>query len=106
MKHAFKRASIPVSIGLFALLLIVAYLYRVPIASWILATSQEKTVQGDHGQISGTKPAERKVLYWYDQMNPERHYAKPGQTPDGMDLAPKYADENHSSTSHDMANMS
>src|SRR5215472_11067289 len=93
MDHSFKRASFPVSIGLFALLLVVAYLYRVPIASWILASSQEKTVQGDRGQMSGTKSAERKVLYWYDQMNPERHYDKPGKASDGMDLAPKYADE-------------
>jgi RND family efflux transporter MFP subunit len=106
MDHSFKRASIPVSIGLFALLLVVAYLYRVPIASWILASSQEKTVQGDRGRTSGTKPAERKVLYWYDQMNPERHYDKPGKAPDGMDLAPKYADEtNGSGSSGDMGSM-
>ena len=36
--------------------------------------------------------SERKVLYWYDAMNPQRTYDKPGKAPDGMDLVPKYAD--------------
>ena len=36
---------------------------------------------------------ERKVLYWYDAMNPRHHYHKPGKAPDGMDLVPKYAEE-------------
>ena len=36
---------------------------------------------------------ERKVLYWYDAMNPEHHYDKPGKAPDGMDLEPQYAEE-------------
>jgi multidrug efflux pump subunit AcrA (membrane-fusion protein) len=42
-----------------------------------------------HGQPQG----ERKVLYWYDSMNPSYHSDKPGKAPDGMDLVPKYADE-------------
>ena len=32
--------------------------------------------------------SERKVLYWYDAMNPQHHYNKPGKAPDGMDLVP------------------
>jgi RND family efflux transporter MFP subunit len=28
------------------------------------------------------------VLYWYDAMNPQNHYSKPGKAPDGMDLVP------------------
>ena len=28
------------------------------------------------------------VLYWYDAMNPQNHYDKPGKAPDGMDLVP------------------
>ncbi len=36
---------------------------------------------------------ERKVLYWYDAMNPQHHYDKPGKAPDGMDLVPMYADQ-------------
>jgi RND family efflux transporter MFP subunit len=42
---------------------------------------------------SQSKPAERKILYWYDAMNPANHYNKPGKAPDGMDLVPKYADD-------------
>lgn len=32
-----------------------------------------------------------KVLYWYDAMNPQNHYNKPGKAPDGMDLVPMMA---------------
>ncbi len=39
---------------------------------------------------SGTTSGERKVLYWYDAMNPQHHYDKPGKAPDGMDLVPQY----------------
>ena len=37
--------------------------------------------------------SERKVLYWYDAMNPQHHYTKPGKAPDGMDLVPMYAEQ-------------
>ena len=37
---------------------------------------------------------ERKVLYYYDAMNPQHHYDKPGKAPDGMDLVPQYAEDN------------
>jgi membrane fusion protein, copper/silver efflux system len=37
-------------------------------------------------------PGERKVLFWYDAMNAQHHYDKPGKAPDGMDLVPQYAD--------------
>ncbi len=40
--------------------------------------------------------AEHKVLYWYDAMNPQHHYDKPGKASDGMDLVPKYADTSQS----------
>src|SRR5271165_2198695 len=39
---------------------------------------------------------ERKILYWYDAMSPQHHYNKPGKAPDGMDLAPQYAEDNSS----------
>ena len=47
--------------------------------------------QHDHRQQ--TASGERKVLYWYDAMNPRHHYDKPGKAPDGMDLVPMYADQ-------------
>src|SRR5579883_2990929 len=48
----------------------------------------------DNGQQqAASATGERKVLYWYDAMNPQHHYDKPGKAPDGMDLVPMYADE-------------
>jgi Cu(I)/Ag(I) efflux system membrane fusion protein len=38
-------------------------------------------------------PAERKILYYVDPMNPQNRSDKPGKAPDGMDLAPVYSDE-------------
>ncbi len=43
----------------------------------------------------------RRVLYWYDAMNPQRRYDKPGKTADGMDLVPKYAEDDEA----EMSNM-
>jgi RND family efflux transporter MFP subunit len=104
MKPYFKRVTTGVGVGIFLMLLIGVYLYRVPLAWWVLSASQEKTSEASaghagHGQMAGAKAAERKVLYWYDMMNPEHHYDKPGKAPDGMDLEPKYADESTPSSS-------
>jgi len=42
---------------------------------------------------SSSTPAEKKVLYWYDPMSPDRHFDKPGKSPTmDMALVPKYAD--------------
>ncbi len=58
--------------------------------------------RGSLGPWFGAKPSggpaeiakgERKVLYWYDAMNPAYKSDKPGKAPDGMDLVPEYADE-------------
>jgi Cu(I)/Ag(I) efflux system membrane fusion protein len=44
-------------------------------------------------QTHTDQPA-RKILYWYDPMHPAYKSDKPGIAPDcGMDLVPKYADE-------------
>lgn len=43
------------------------------------------------GQQGGAR--EKKILYWYDAMNPQHHYDRPGKAPDGMDLVPAYADQ-------------
>lgn len=45
------------------------------------------------GQSVATAKGGRKVLYWYDAMNPASHSNKPGKALDGMDLVPRYADE-------------
>jgi Cu(I)/Ag(I) efflux system membrane fusion protein len=78
----------------FALIVVVlivfGVLFRGRIGTWL---------QGDKAMASRTidesasTPSEHKVLYWYDAMNPQRRYDKAGKAPDGMDLLPKYADE-------------
>jgi len=42
---------------------------------------------------SPVKGGEREVLYWYAPMDPTYIMDKPGKSPMGMDLIPKYADE-------------
>lgn len=42
---------------------------------------------------SATDTGERKVLYWYNTMVPQQHFAKPGLSPMGMQMVPKYADD-------------
>jgi len=37
-------------------------------------------------------PAAPKVLYWYDPMVPEQHFDRPGLSPMGMEMVPRYAD--------------
>lgn len=54
-----------------------------------------------HPQKNEKKP-ERKVLFWYDAMNPNTKFDKPGKSPFmDMDLLPKYADENTETTKND-----
>ena len=44
--------------------------------------------------LPATADAERQVLYWYDPMAPDRHFAAPGKSPFmDMPLVPRYADE-------------
>ena len=38
-----------------------------------------------------TGAAEKKVLYWFDPMVPQQHFDKPGLSPMGMEMVPKYA---------------
>jgi Cu(I)/Ag(I) efflux system membrane fusion protein/cobalt-zinc-cadmium efflux system membrane fusion protein len=47
--------------------------------------------------VQGGKSNERKVLFWYDAMNPAHRYDHAGKAPDGMDLVPKYPDEENGS---------
>lgn len=54
------------------------------------------TAAFQNGHPQAAVGAERKILYWYDAMNPQHHYDKPGKAPDGMDLVPGYADQSTS----------
>ncbi len=49
----------------------------------------------DEGQLAATR-GKRKILYWYDAMNPSLRSDKPGKAPDGMDLVPMYAETDQS----------
>jgi RND family efflux transporter MFP subunit len=48
--------------------------------------------------VSASSNDPRKVLYWYDAMDPQHHYNHPGKAPDGMDLVPQYAEQTTSPT--------
>lgn len=43
-------------------------------------------------QPTTAQPTKGKVLYWYDPMVPQQHFAHPGLSPMGMQMVPKYAD--------------
>ena len=69
-----------------ALLIAIGILIGVIYGGKVLAAFQH-----DHGSAAAAS-SERRVLYWYDAMNPQHHYDKPGKAPDGMDLVPMYAE--------------
>lgn len=49
---------------------------------------------GDTQGPGASETPDRKVLYWYDPMQPTQKFAKPGKSPFmDMQLQPKYADE-------------
>jgi membrane fusion protein, copper/silver efflux system len=73
-KKIFRIAAVFAVVALIALVLLGGSFLRTKTTS----------AQGQSG--------ERKVLYWYDAMNPQNRYDKPGKAPDGMDLVPKYAE--------------
>jgi RND family efflux transporter MFP subunit len=80
------------SLRVIALLAAIALAIGAVFSSKVVAFFQHD--QKDVGSVRNA-PApskERKILYWYDAMNPQRTYDKPGKAPDGMDLVPKYAD--------------
>jgi Cu(I)/Ag(I) efflux system membrane fusion protein len=43
--------------------------------------------------VASANGGERRVLYWYDPMVPQEHYARPGKSSMNMTLVPKYADD-------------
>jgi multidrug efflux pump subunit AcrA (membrane-fusion protein) len=65
----------------------------------LLLAGCAKSGTGDNakGEKAGaeSKKVERKVLFWYDPMNPTVHFDHPGKSPFmDMDLQPMYADQN------------
>ena len=45
------------------------------------------------GTAAASSDSAKKILYWYDPMVPAQHFPKPGKSPMGMDMVPKYADD-------------
>lgn len=61
--------------------------------------SQATTPRDHASHAAPPKPGDRKVLYWYDPMKPEKHFDKPGKSPYmDMQLVPRYADDVEAST--------
>ena len=85
-----------ISAGVIALGVILsgAIHYRTLLTVWIEASASAQSSHDHsahaHGQASAQ--GEKRILYWYDRMNPALRFNKPGKAPDGMDLIPMYAD--------------
>ena len=94
MNRYAKVIKIAAPIVVAGAVLLGALRYRVGLATWVLASSAAQSSH-DH-TANATSPGEKKILYWYDMMNPEFHSDKPGKAPDGMDLVPMYADSEQS----------
>jgi len=63
------------------------------VSQFLSAAAEGGTSPGSAGNPTPSEPAGARVIsYWYDAMNPQHHYSKPGKAPDGMDLVPMYAD--------------
>lgn len=68
------------------IILIAITVYRSTHAAKQSAASQSAVSQ------STAAAGEKKVLYWYDPMQPEQHFDKPGKSPFmDMELVPRYA---------------
>jgi len=79
-----KRMLIALAaVSVAAMLLAVGYL------GGRLATSSSKPSSAVTSGGQG-----KKILYWYDTMIPDQHFDRPGLSPMGMQMVPKYADEN------------
>ena len=87
-----------------ALVIVFGILFRGRISTWIqddksMASNgtKQKGTGKDMSNMpttnESTPPGERRVLYYYDSMNPTLRSPKPGTATDGMPLVPRYADE-------------
>jgi RND family efflux transporter MFP subunit len=71
------------------------------------ASEQSAPAAAKATSAAAPPPGGRKVLHWYDPMHPQYKADKPGKAPDcGMDLVPKYADENAASMAPGSVNIS
>jgi Cu(I)/Ag(I) efflux system membrane fusion protein len=81
-----KRALMMLAATLFAVvLLLIGYLGGRDHSPSTSSQASPTTTSSEGGA--------KKVLYWYDTMVPQQHFDKPGLSPMGMQMVPKYADE-------------
>src|SRR4029077_12586894 len=65
---------------------------------WAHSTMMSGQPTGSASSIPTANPSAAvggpdKPLYWYDPMLPTQHFDKPGQSPMGMQMVPKYGNE-------------
>src|SRR6516162_8008711 len=80
-----KRKSLRIAAVVLAVVVVLGALYGPRVMRWQSSQRSQNNSVAAEGQ--------RKVLYYYDAMNPQNHYNRPGKAPDGMDLVPQYAEE-------------
>jgi Cu(I)/Ag(I) efflux system membrane fusion protein len=82
-----KRALIAlIAVSIAALLLVGGYF------AGRHGSSSSAPSAGTTAQVPG-----KKVLYWYDTMVPDQHFDHPGLSPMGMQMVPRYANEDSDS---------
>ena len=88
----YEKTAVMAAAAIVLVVVLLGTHYRTGLATWVLASSTEQSAHEDTTRPAGSQSGERrkKILYWYDSMNPSHHSDKPGKTPDGMDLVPKY----------------
>lgn len=64
------------------------------VAGYLGGRRQATTVPASAHSSTNAPDTAGKVLYWYDPMVPEQHFDKPGLSPMGMEMVPRYADAN------------
>jgi len=93
-----SRKSLRIAALALALMVALGAIYGERLLEWQSLLSSHR-----HPEAAS---AQRKVLYYYDAMNPQNHYDKPGKAPDGMDLVPQYAEEGNRSAEPSSTNAS
>ncbi|MEO5829854.1 MAG: efflux RND transporter periplasmic adaptor subunit [Rhodanobacter sp.] len=63
------------------------------LVGYLVGRRQNVTTSATLDAPSSSTDSARKVLYWYDPMVPAQHFPKPGKSPMGMEMVPKYADD-------------
>ncbi|KZC40555.1 efflux transporter periplasmic adaptor subunit, partial [Rhodanobacter sp. FW510-R12] len=80
-----KRPLIIFSAVFFAALLL--------LAGYLGGRRQHVGTAAPAGTPVSSSASAKEILYWYDPMEPAQHFPKPGKSPMGMEMVPKYADD-------------